>query len=157
MAEFPLPHRTRPGTMRRAIRCEKGSQQQWFKPYAQLRKRDPLLVFLAHARNAETHAVCPTIDKPIRVMVRDKAGVPFSIKSITSTLDDGVLTIDIDTASHDSLLDYEAHVLPTAPMLVRFRDRGVWYEVPNSHRGNHYCICTLSTRPASHSTSTRAL
>jgi hypothetical protein len=116
----------------RAIKSEKGFQQ-WFKPYAQLRKRDPLLLFLSHARNAETHAVCPTIDKPIKVMVRDKGGIPFSIESIKSTLEDGVLTIDIDTAAHDSLLDYEAHILPGAPTLVRFRDRGVWYEIPASH------------------------
>lgn len=116
----------------RAIKSEKGFQQ-WFKPYAQLRRRDPLLLFLAHARNAETHAVCPTIDKPIKVMVRDKRGIPFSIESIKSTLEDGVLTIDVDTAAQDSLLDYEAHILPGAPTLVRFRDRGMWYETPQSH------------------------
>jgi hypothetical protein len=38
-----------------------------------------------------------------------------------------------DTAAHDSLLDYEAHMFPAAPTLVRFRDRGVWYEIPKSH------------------------
>jgi hypothetical protein len=78
----------------RAIKVEKGFQQ-WFKPYAQLRKRDPLLLFLAHSRNAETHAVGPTIDRPIRLMVRDKAGAPFRIESITSTLEDGVLTTNV--------------------------------------------------------------
>jgi hypothetical protein len=116
----------------RVIHPEKGFQQ-WFKPYAELRKRDPLLAFLAHARNAETHAVSATVDHPLRVVIRNTLGIPFSVTAIRSTLEDGTLTIDIDTAAHDTLLEYEAHPIPMQPKLVRFKDRGKWYEVPASH------------------------
>lgn len=116
----------------REIRSEKGFQQ-WFKPYAKLKKEDPLLLFLAHARNVETHAVSATVDKPMRLLMRDKLGTPFSIKSIRSTLEDGTLTIDIDTAAHDLLLDYEVRLLPAGPVLTSFKDRGVLYEIPTSH------------------------
>lgn len=116
----------------RVIHPENGFQQ-WFKPYSQLRKRDPLLVFLAHARNAETHAVSATIDHPLRLVIRNTLGIPFTVTSIRSRLEDRTLIIDIDTAAHDTLLEYQAHPIAMQPKLVRFKDRGRWYEVPKSH------------------------
>src|SRR5688572_15485004 len=61
--------------------------QQWFRPYAAQRKKDPLLVFLSQARHAETHAVSPTLDKPIRLVLRDKFGHPFRLSTIKSSLE----------------------------------------------------------------------
>jgi len=116
----------------RTLRGEKGFQQ-WFRPYQELRKKDPLLRFLAHARNAETHAGCATIDRPLRIVIRDKAGHSFSVDRIRRTLEDGTLTIDIETAARDMLLDYEARVLAADPVLVRFKERGVWYNAPRMH------------------------
>lgn len=111
--------------------------QAWFRPYAHQKKRDPLLVFLSQARNAETHAVGATMDHPLRLILRDKHGYPFRLRQLGSTLDqDGVLTIDIETAPEDSLLSYEVINLPSPPALVRFCNRGRWYEPPTSHLGN---------------------
>jgi hypothetical protein len=111
--------------------------QQWFRPYAQQRRTDPLLVYLSQARNAETHSASATLDKPIRIMFRDKYGYPFRLSKLTSSLDaDGVLTIDIETSQEDSLLSYEAALLPAPPKLVKFRCRGRWYKPPVSHLGS---------------------
>lgn len=49
------------GSAEKKIRSQKG-YQQFIKPYNRLRKKDPLLVFLKQARNAETHAISGTID-----------------------------------------------------------------------------------------------
>ena len=119
----------------RSLRRSPGFQN-WFRPYAQQRKKDPLLVFLFQARNAETHAIAPTVDKPLGLVVREKYGHPFRASKIASSLEDGTLTIDIETAPEDSLLTYEAVLLPSSPVLVRFQNRGRWYEVPTSHLGN---------------------
>jgi hypothetical protein len=110
--------------------------QQWFSPYNQQRKKDPLLLFLAQARNAETHSVSPTLNKPIRFVFRDKYGHPFRLKGINSSIDkDGVVTVNVETAAEDSLLSYEAQLLPTPPVLQKFRNYGVWYSPPKSHLG----------------------
>ncbi len=117
----------------RALRREKGFQQ-WFKPYTDLKKRDPLLRFLAHARDAETHAVSNTLDKPVELSVKEKFGRPFSVRNISSEFKDGVLDINID--SPDVLMQYDVSVLPTDPILIRFKNRGVWYNPPRSYLGN---------------------
>lgn len=119
----------------RGIRGSPG-YQAWFRPYAQQKRRDPLLVFLSQARHAETHAINPTMDHPLRLVLRDKYGHPFSLREVRSTLDhDGALTIDIETEPEDSLLSYEVAHVPSPPRLIRFRNRGVWYEPPTSHLG----------------------
>lgn len=112
--------------------------QSWFRPYAQQKKSDPLLVYLHQARHAETHAISPTMDHPLRLVLRDRHGHPFRVRHIKSTLDqDGTLSIDVETAPEDSLLSLEVTHVPTRPNLVRFANRGVWYEPPTSHLGNH--------------------
>jgi hypothetical protein len=108
--------------------------QQWFSPYAQQRKKDPLLVYLAQARNAEAHSVCPTLDRPIRLFFRDKHGYPFQLRKVSSSVDeDGKLTVNIETAAEDSLLSYEARLLPSEPSLQRICNRGKWYKPPRMH------------------------
>lgn len=121
----------------RSLRKRKGFQQ-WFKPYADQKKEDPLLRYLKHARHAETHAVSATINKPLKLLFREKCGRSFGLTSITSILEDGVLTIDIATSAQDMLLNYEAHLLPAAPQLIRFQNRDNWFEPPNSHLGTLY-------------------
>jgi hypothetical protein len=108
--------------------------QQWLNPYAQQRKKDPLLVYLAQARHAETHSISHTMDRPLRVLFREKYGYPFRLKKIESTLDkDGTLSINLETAAEDSLLSYEAKIIPVNPVLQRFRNRGNWYNPPKTH------------------------
>ena len=118
-------------------RAGKGERrfQQWVSPYVHQKKRDPLLAFIYHARHAETHAVAPTVDHPFKLMIRDRFGHPFRIDSIKTSLEEGVLTIDVDTAAEDSLLDYVAVPVPSSPKLVRFYNRGKWYEPPKTHLG----------------------
>ena len=117
----------------RKIKKEKGFQQ-WFKPYQKLRKNDPLLVFLKQARDAETHAVSGTIDKPLSLQVYEKTGRSFQIEDIESTLNDGVLVVDIK--SPDLFLNLDVEVKHTDPKLVKFKNRGVVYEPPKKHIGN---------------------
>jgi len=107
---------------------------KWFAPYATLRRKDPLLRFLKQARNAETHAVSPTLDKPISLSFRDKLGRPFRVHDIRAEFKDGVLTINIDTP--DRLLAFDASVIPADPRLIRFKNWGEWYNPPKSRLGN---------------------
>jgi len=107
---------------------------EWFAPYAKLRKKDPLLRFLRHARHAETHALSPTIDKPLTVTFKDKFGRPFRVHGIKAKFENGTLTIDVD--SPDKLLSFDASVVPTNPKLLRFKNRGEWFNPPKSHLGN---------------------
>lgn len=110
--------------------------QQWFGFYAEQKRKDPLLVYLAQARNAETHSASQTVDRPLRVLFREKYGYPFALKSIKSKLGaDGVLSIDLQTSAEDSLLSYEASIVPTTPALQRFKNQANWYNPPRTHLG----------------------
>ena len=114
----------------RMLRARKGFQQ-WHQPYTELRKKDPLLVFLRQARNAEMHRVSSTIAKPLKMAVVDKTGRGFHLNSISSKLESGTMTIDLE--SPDILLDIDARVIPTDPEVVRFKNRGKWYNPPWQH------------------------
>lgn len=118
----------------RAVKGRPGFQQ-WFEPYRQHRARDPLLVFLKQARNAETHSIAPTVDQRFKLQVQDRYGYPFLAPRISTELEEGVLTINIETAAQDALLDFVATPLPSAPALVRILNRGKWYEPPTTHLG----------------------
>lgn len=71
--------------------------QQWLDIYDRLRREDPLLYFLKEARNAETHAVAPTLEQPLQLLFKDRWGRAFRIDHIRQSLQDGVLTIDVNT------------------------------------------------------------
>lgn len=114
----------------RTLKSKQGFQQ-WHKPYTDLRKKDSLLVFLRQARNAEMHSVSPTVTKPLKMAVVDKSGRGFQLNSISSRLENGTLTIDLD--SPDILLDLDTRILPTDPEVVRFKNRGKWYNPPWEH------------------------
>ena len=117
----------------RKIKKEKGFQQ-WFEPYKKLKETDPLLVFLKQARNAETHAISNTIDKPIHLLIQDKNGRPFQLDKVNYAFKDGTLEIDIKTP--DLLLSPEVEEIPTNPKLIKCRNGGVDYDPPKKHLGN---------------------
>ncbi|KAF0806048.1 hypothetical protein A6D6_01866 [Alcanivorax xiamenensis] len=112
------------------LKSKKGFQQ-WHKPYTDLRKKDPLLLFLRQARNAEMHSVTPTVTKPLTMEVVDKSGRGFHLNSVSSRLENGTLTIDLD--SPDILLDLDTRIMPADPEVVRFKNRGKWYNPPWQH------------------------
>jgi len=114
----------------RILRDKKGFQK-WHGPYTSLRKKDPLLVFLRQARNAEMHSISPTVSKPLKMVVKDKSGRGFLLDSISSKLENGTLTINLE--SPDILLDVEAQIVPSDPAVVRFKNRGKWYNPPWRH------------------------
>ncbi|MEW8333955.1 MAG: hypothetical protein AB2723_00760 [Candidatus Thiodiazotropha sp.] len=114
----------------RSLKSRKGFQQ-WHKPYTELRKKDPLLVFLRQARNAEMHSVSATVTKPLKMAVVDKSRRGFQLNSISYKIENGTLTIDLD--SPDILLDLDTKVVPTDPEVVRFKNRGKWYNPPWHH------------------------
>lgn len=53
--------------------------EHWFSKvygsYAKLRKKDPLLKYLKHARNAETHTIQGTLDSSLNVLFKGYDGV----------------------------------------------------------------------------------
>ena len=114
----------------KTIQNEKGFGP-WYRPYAKLRKKDPLLVYLRQARHAEMHSVSPTMDRPLKLAVVDKSGRGFTVNSIAAQLEKGVLTIDID--SPDISVDIEAKLIPTDAMAIRFKNRNKWYNPPWMH------------------------
>jgi len=114
----------------RKLRNKKGFQQ-WHDPYTKLRKKDSLLVFLKQARNSEMHSVSPTVSKPLKMLVHEKTGRGFQLGSISSKLENGTLTINLD--SPDILLDMGAKLIPTNPEVIRFKNRGKWYNPPWEH------------------------
>lgn len=120
-------------TAERSLRNQAGFQQ-WFKPYSELRKKDSLLRFLHQARHAETHGISDTVGKPLKLQLQDKYGRRFDFRGARADLKDGLLTIDVK--SLHPAQDFNVSVVPTAPELVRFRNRGKWYNPPTSHLKN---------------------
>jgi len=117
----------------RAVRGKPG-YQQWHNPNAKLRKQDPLLTFLKQARNSAMHSVSDTVTKPLKFQVVEKSGRDFVINGISTTFENGVLTIDID--SPELFPNLDAKMLPTDPKLVRIKNRGKWFNPPKEHLGN---------------------
>src|SRR3989344_582778 len=105
--------------------------QQWNKRYSALRKKDPLLHFLSQARHAETHGISDTVGKPLELQLRDKYGRKFDFRGSRGEIKDDVLTIDLQ--SQHPAEDFDVSVVPTKPVLVRFINRGKWYNPPTSH------------------------
>lgn len=66
---------------------------------------------------------------------REKYGRPFELSQIKTSIEDGCLTIDLE--SRELLLNLDANVFRGAPALARVRCRGKWYDPPKSHLGNH--------------------
>ena len=105
--------------------------EYWHKPYTELRKKDPLLIFIKQARNSEMHSISSTVSKPLKMIMRDKTGRGLTVNSISSKLESGTLTISVDTP--DILPDVSVDIVPTDPELVRIKNRGKWYNPPWRH------------------------
>ena len=117
-------------TSARIIRPMKGAQQ-WFAPYKELRKTDPLLDYLRFARNAEIHDGDSTICKPIAINVKDKSGKGILLKNITARLDGDDLTIDMGTWDIENFVD--AQLIPSDPEITTFRTREGEHAPPKKH------------------------
>jgi hypothetical protein len=116
-----------------AHRSEPGFQAL-YQNIRKLQKGDPLLKYLKHARNAETHTLQGTLTSSLNIAVREKFGRSFQLSRIETSLVGGCLTIDLK--SPDILREFEADVSRSAPALARFRDRGKWYNPPRTHLGS---------------------
>lgn len=114
----------------RTLRTKSGFEK-WHKPYTDLRKKDPLLVFLKQARNSEMHSISSTVAKPLKMVLKDKTGRGLTVNSVSSHLDDGTLTISINTSDLFPLVDL--NIIPSDPELVKFKNRGEWYSPPKKH------------------------
>lgn len=110
---------------------DKKTIQQWHKPYTTLRKKDDLLIYLKQARNSEMHCISETTTKPIKFLIQDQSGHGLQIDSIDTKFEDGKLTIDLK--SPDLFPKASAKLIPTVPQVMRFKNRGVWYEPPSHH------------------------
>lgn len=108
--------------------------QQWYKPYKRLINKDPLLVYMKQARNAETHSITGTLDRSFKVIISDKIGRPFQLDKVNIEVRDGTLMIDIETLDH--FLSYDTKVLPSDVRLVRIVNRGKKFNPPSRHLGN---------------------
>lgn len=113
-------------------------REAWFPnfhgPYRQLQKKDQLLRYLQHARHAETHTIEGTLSSSLEVRIRDRYGIPFSIRDFKSRYENGVWEVCLDT--HEIDFDADISVFRGGPELVRFISRGTWYNPPNLHLGN---------------------
>lgn len=114
----------------RILKKKKGAQQ-WMAPYRNFRKKDPLLIFLRQARNAEMHSVSTTINKPLEMAINDKSGRGFRLDSISAKLEKGTLTINME--SPDLIVDVDVSLIPTNPEVVKFKNKGKWYNSPWHH------------------------
>lgn len=108
-----------------------GKAQQWLSNNSALRRKDPLLRFLKHARDAETHAVSATIDRAIQISLAGRLGQQFHLDSVSVSLENGVLTIDVK--SQEENIDWIPSLLPGDPYLTKFKTRGQWYSPPTHH------------------------
>ncbi len=110
-----------------------GVAQQWVSSNSALRKTDSLLTFLKHARHAETHAVEQTVDHDLLLSMRDRLSRPFEIESVTASLENGVLTIDVKSPNLNR--DWVGGLIPGNPQLKRFKTRDGWHPPPTEHLG----------------------
>ena len=108
-----------------------GKTQQWLSNNSALRRKDPLLRFLKHARDAETHAVSATIDRSVQISLADRLGKRFALDSVSVSLEDGVLTLDVKSPNKN--IDWTPSLLPGDPYLTKFKTRGQWYNPPTHH------------------------
>lgn len=109
------------------------SWQRWISKHSSMRKKDPLLRFIRQARNAETHVVSATVGKDVVISLKERTGQPFSIDRIEVSFEDGILTWNV--CSEDKTLSLEPTLMPGNPKLIRFENRGAWYNPPVEHLG----------------------
>lgn len=112
------------------LECKKNSKfKAWRVKYVELRKTDPLLCYLHHARNSEEHTLTEITKR-----------VAGSL-AISAPPETGVLHIRSLRVDADGTLEYDGspavfQVTQPSVELDRVLDRGNWYEVPAAHLGN---------------------
>jgi hypothetical protein len=111
-----------------------GTAQSWISANSSLRKKDSLLRYLKHARDAETHVLGPTVENVLELSFEDRFRRKFRVSSVSTHIEGTTLVVDIDTP--DEHLEWHGNVKPGDPWLLRFKSRGVWYNPPSEHLGN---------------------
>jgi hypothetical protein len=111
------------------LECKKHPKfSGWRSKYADLRKTDPVLSYLLHARNSDEHTLTEITKR-----------TPGSI-SILPPPETGSVYIRSLTV-HQGRIEYDGspaifQVTNPSVQLERVFDRGVWYDVPTQHLGN---------------------
>lgn len=108
--------------------------QSWLSTNAKLRRSDPLLQYLKQARNAETHALAPSVDSNKVIAISDRFGRPFSLNNVQVSVEGRALVIEL--GSDDFGIDWTAKAEAAEPKLQRIYSRGKWYDPPRRHLGN---------------------
>jgi len=99
----------------------------WCSPYARLRKKDPLLSYLRHARNADEHTTNPISTKTNGgIAINPAQGSSLFIRRM-ETKDGRLVRLDADVPVRFQIVDGEAVPIPVI-------DSGVEYALPTSHR-----------------------
>lgn len=111
-----------------------GTAQSWISANSALRKKDSLLRYLKHARDAETHVLGETVENVLELSFEDKFRRRFRVNSVSTHIEGTTLVVDID--SPDEHLEWQGSVKPGDPRMLRFKSRGVWYNPPTEHLGN---------------------
>lgn len=111
-----------------------GAAQCWISSNSGLRKKDPLLCYLKHARDAETHVLGETIENVLQLSFEDRFRRKFQVNSISTHVEGTTLVVDIVTP--DEHLEWQGDVKPGDPRMLRFKSRSVWYNPPTVHLGN---------------------
>lgn len=102
----------------------------WCSPYARLRKKDPLLSYLRHARNADEHTTAPiSMTGPRQLRINPISGSDLYIKKLESI--NGRITLETDAPVRFRVVDGKA-----APIAVT--DKNVEYAVPTVHLGQPF-------------------
>lgn len=111
-----------------------GGAQSWISANSALRKKDSLLRYLKHARDAETHVLGETVGNVLKLSFEDRFRRKFRVNSVSTRIEGTTLVVDID--SPDEHLEWQGDVKPGDPRMLRFKSRGVWYNPPIEHLGN---------------------
>jgi hypothetical protein len=108
-----------------------GPSKAWYGRQKHLRRKDPLLVYLHHARNVDEHGLEPVTKlKPGGVGFGSKGTTHIKHLSIQSD-QSGQVSIHGETSGDPLLIS----VKPSMSRLVAVVDRGDKYEPPTEHLG----------------------
>jgi hypothetical protein len=111
------------------LECKKNPKfNGWRGKYVELRKTDALLSYVLHARNSDEHTLTEITKR-----------MPGSI-AIYAPPETGVVHIRSLTIREGGVIEYDGspavfQVTHPSVQLERVFDRGIWYEVPDSHLG----------------------
>jgi hypothetical protein len=110
------------------LECKKNPKfNGWHSKYVELRKEDPLLCYVLHARNSDEHTLT-------EITKRVAGSIGVSAPPETGVLHIRSLKIQGGTIEYDGSPAIFAVTDPSV-QLERVFDRGIWYDVPGSHLG----------------------